>query len=182
MQNDKARNLTWALQVLLLRTVDIGIASLVFVAPLIMGGRHPVGRLVFVAIVSVIAIAWLARQCLLEKSGWTFSGAEFLILAVTAVLSLQLVPLSTGYIQYLAPLTVEYLPLWTIETDGAFSFRGEVPRHEKDHDEQKDGCRQSRAEGFVKLVDFLERVDPDDHRGHIAQKHGRKQQPGPQPH
>ena len=47
----------------LLWAVDLGLAALIFVAPLFMGGRHPVGRLAFVACACWMAIAWSLHQC-----------------------------------------------------------------------------------------------------------------------
>ena len=41
---------------------DVGNASVLFVAPFFMGGRHPLGCLVYVALICLTASVWLARQ------------------------------------------------------------------------------------------------------------------------
>jgi len=40
------------------RILDLGILAVVFVAPLFMGGRGPIGKFVFISIVCLTAMAW----------------------------------------------------------------------------------------------------------------------------
>lgn len=105
VQQKLSRVLLWA--------VDLGIIAVLFVAPLFMGGRHPVGRLVFVACVCWVAVAWTLRQCFANRATLTLSGREWLVLAGFGVILLQLVPLPRDIIQRLSPAIHQLLPLWS---------------------------------------------------------------------
>ncbi len=48
----------------LLRCVDFGLAGVVFVLPFCMGGRQALGQFLLVALASLVAVAWTARQAL----------------------------------------------------------------------------------------------------------------------
>ena len=60
----------------LLRVVDLGIIGVIFIAPLFMGGRGPIGKFVFVAFVCLSVVAWSFRQCLKKRASWKWSGVE----------------------------------------------------------------------------------------------------------
>ena len=98
---------------MLLRAVDLGIAAVLFVAPLFMGGRHPVGRLVFVACVCWVVVTWLLHRCIVRRAALTLCGREWLILAGFCVILLQLVPLPRDVLQRLSPAIHQLLPLWS---------------------------------------------------------------------
>ncbi|MDP6446500.1 MAG: hypothetical protein QF805_22100, partial [Pirellulaceae bacterium] len=74
----------------LLNVVDLLIASIAVIAPLFMGGRGPMGKFVFAALVVAACAAWLGRQCLLAKSRWHWSGAEPLLAAGLVLVVVQL--------------------------------------------------------------------------------------------
>ena len=59
---------------------------MLFVAPLFMGGRHPLGQLVAALVALATAALWLARQAVLRDGGWIRTGCEWLLLAGLAVL------------------------------------------------------------------------------------------------
>jgi O-antigen ligase/tetratricopeptide (TPR) repeat protein len=105
-------------QRLLLYVVDAGLAGVIFGAPWLMGGRHPLGQLVLVALVCLVAMAWTARQCLAAKSVWRWSGVEFLLLAALLLIAFQLLPLPQAIVTRLSPHLAETLPLWTSQADG----------------------------------------------------------------
>ena len=108
---------------ILLRVVDIGLISILFFAPLFMGGRHPTGRLVLVSLVSVMCVAWCLRQCILSQAFWRATVGQWLFLATIFLVVLQLLPLSPDWIDALAPSTKNLLPLWsnTAQTEGYFT-------------------------------------------------------------
>lgn len=97
----------------LLSIVDACLCGIIFVAPYFFGGRHDLGRLVFVLLTSLAAAAWFARQTLLPSARWVRTTANGLILLAVGLLVLQLVPLPTAWIDALAPRNAELLPLWT---------------------------------------------------------------------
>ena len=102
---------------LTLRAVDAGIAGVLLVAPLFMGGRHDMGRLVYVALVAWTAVAWMLHRCLRSNCGWRWTGAEWLLLVGAGLVVLQLTPLPPAVLATLAPETGQLLPLWTSTAD-----------------------------------------------------------------
>jgi tetratricopeptide (TPR) repeat protein/O-antigen ligase len=103
---------SWTWEQALLWCCDAGLAGVVFIAPLFMGGRHPVGKLVYVVFACLAAGAYCLRQCLLPEARWRRSGAEWLILAVVVLLMVQITPLSPGLLKQFSPGLVKLLPLW----------------------------------------------------------------------
>ncbi len=104
---------------LLLRVVDAGLCGVICLAPFFFGGRHDFGRLVLVALIGATAIAWFVRQALLPNAPRIRTVAHGILLAATALLVLQLVPLPASWLAMLAPRTSELLPLWTIDGEAA---------------------------------------------------------------
>ena len=102
-----------AIDRVLLQLIDLGLAAVIFIAPLFMGGRHPLGRLVFVCIVCVTALIWSVRQCVKVEARWRWSGAEFLLLAGLLLVFTQLVPLPPSLLQTVSPNISNLLPLWS---------------------------------------------------------------------
>jgi O-antigen ligase/tetratricopeptide (TPR) repeat protein len=97
----------------LLRVVDAGLCGVIFIAPYFFGGRHDLGRLVFVSIVAVTAAAWFLRQAVLPAAGWTRTTAHGLLLLAAALVTLQIVPLPADWLATISPRTAQLLPLWT---------------------------------------------------------------------
>jgi O-antigen ligase len=93
----------------------VGLAGLIFVVPLMMGGRHPLGHLTLAALAVVTALAWIVRQSLRSEGAWRRTAADWLLVAVLALLVLQLVSLPQAVAPWLAPHTSEILPLWSSE-------------------------------------------------------------------
>ena len=102
-----------ALDRILLRLVDVGLGVVIFLAPLFMGGRNDIGRLVYVAAVCATALVWIVRQIALREARWRWSGAEAILLAGLFLIVAQLVPLPLSLQQKLSPQIAELLPLWT---------------------------------------------------------------------
>ncbi|MCL4203698.1 MAG: O-antigen ligase family protein [Pirellulaceae bacterium] len=97
----------------LLWMTDLGLAAVIFVAPLVMGGRYEVGRLVYVACVSLAAIAFAGRLCVLRNARWRLTGAEGLLIAGLVLVVLQLVPLPPMVVNTVSPEINRLLPIWT---------------------------------------------------------------------
>ncbi len=106
---------------LLTRIIDGGLAGCIFVVPLLLGGRHPLGQLVLVALAVTIALAWVTRQLLRDKGAWRHSAAEPVLLAGVALLLLQVIPLSPGLLTSLSPHLAEILPMWSPAAESAFT-------------------------------------------------------------
>ena len=111
IRGDQARNLPshitqhWLnraeLSARLLRITDLGLMAMVFLAPLFMGGRHPFGRFVFIALASFTAMTWMLRACLRSEGQFRISGAEWLLLGAVLIISFQLLPLPQGPLRHL---------------------------------------------------------------------------------
>lgn len=100
---------------LLLRLVDAGLLGVVFLAPLFMGGRGEIGRLVYISLVCGTAVCWLGRQCLMVTPRWRWSGLEWILLAGVVLVILQVVPLPPNVLRTLSPQVPGLLPLWTTQ-------------------------------------------------------------------
>lgn len=85
------------------RGVDASIAALLFVAPLFLGGRHPVGRFVFVAIALVGCLLLVARQAIRCSGPVRSHPLVWIGLAAIGAVVFQLVPLPIAAIEWLAP-------------------------------------------------------------------------------
>jgi tetratricopeptide (TPR) repeat protein len=97
----------------LLAVVDSGLLATICAAPFVLGGRHDLGRLVFVSLVGMTAVAWFARQSLLPTAPWRRTAAYGILLAAAGLVVLQLVPLRIDWLVRLAPRIAELLPIWT---------------------------------------------------------------------
>lgn len=93
--------------------------AVLMLAPLFMGGRHPLGELVYLGIVCLIAIAWVVRQSLPSESSYLRTGIEFWLACCFCLLAAQLIPLPASLISWISPGTTELLPLWSAETEAS---------------------------------------------------------------
>ncbi|MGI9427518.1 MAG: O-antigen ligase family protein, partial [Bythopirellula sp.] len=81
-------------------------------APLFLGGRHDLGRLIFVLLASVAGVAWFAHQAISPENKWTRTWAFPIGLASLLLVALQLLPLSRDWLTTLSPRIATLLPLW----------------------------------------------------------------------
>ena len=92
---------------------DVGLAAVLFVCPLLMGGRHPIGQFAFVTTVAVTTLIWgLARLLSRDQIRWTWSGAEIILLGAVALVVMQLIPFSASWLDRLSPHLSQLLPMW----------------------------------------------------------------------
>ncbi len=98
-----------------LQIVDFSLLGILFVAPLFFGGRHLLGRIVFIVLASTAGVAWLTHQALLKQGKWTHTWANVVGLAALLLVALQLVPLSSDWLEQLAPRNASLLTLWNNE-------------------------------------------------------------------
>lgn len=95
--------------------MDYGLAAIVFVTPLLFGGRHPIGQFVFVALCGFVATTWFARQAMAGGT-WVRGGALWILLLAVGVTALQIVQLPSQWIATLSPRLETLLPLWSNES------------------------------------------------------------------
>jgi tetratricopeptide (TPR) repeat protein len=102
-----------ALAANLLRVVDLCLIGVIFVAPYFFGGRHDLGRLVFVSLVAVVAVAWFLYQTTQRAAAWPRTWAYAVLSLAIALVTSQVVPLPQEWIDILSPNIARLLPLWT---------------------------------------------------------------------
>jgi len=100
------------LERLLDQTVDVAIAGCLFVVPLAMGGRHPLGHLTLVLLALTAAMAWTLRQALAPRAVSRPTLAAPILLAGAALGLVQILPLPQPLLAKLSPHVQDLLPLW----------------------------------------------------------------------
>ena len=100
---------------------DIAILGILFFAPLMMGGRHPIGKLVYLILVGTFVIAWLVRQTLASKAPYRATNVGWLIGAALLLVLVQLTPLPQQMVAALSPFQATLLPAWS-DTAQEISF------------------------------------------------------------
>jgi O-antigen ligase/tetratricopeptide (TPR) repeat protein len=103
----------------MLFVVDIGLCAILCVAPFIFGGRHDLGRLVFVLLIGVTSVAWFLRQANFSVARYPRTAAYLIPLLAAGLLIIQLLPLPPALLAWIAPRTYELLPVWSPENAGA---------------------------------------------------------------
>ncbi len=96
-----------------LRLVDAGFLGILFIAPLFFGGRHDFGRLVFVLLSIVVALAWCGRQIALGGGTRTRTPVHGILGLAIGLILLQLLPMPERWLELLSPRVLHLLPLWT---------------------------------------------------------------------
>jgi len=109
---------------LLLQIVDGCLAGVIFLVPLLMGGRHPVGQLALATLAAVMGLAWAAHQYCSEAARWRPTAAMLLLVAGAALVLLQTLPLPAFALGWLAPHNADLLPLWNSADPLASSLGG----------------------------------------------------------
>lgn len=104
------------LEAVALRIVDAGLWSLVFIAPLLFGSRHDLGRLFVTSVCGIVAVAWFVRQSALGTAPWTGTVLFGILAAATGLVALQIVPLPSAWLGALSPRTQQLLALWHADT------------------------------------------------------------------
>lgn len=97
---------------LLLHVVDAALLAVLFVAPLFLGGRHPVGRLVYVVLCVTMAVAWMVRQCLLPGARVVRCAGAWILVGAVLLVALQLMPLPASVLDFASSRYFKVLPLW----------------------------------------------------------------------
>jgi O-antigen ligase/tetratricopeptide (TPR) repeat protein len=101
----------------LLGLMDAALAGCILVVPFMMGGRHPIGQTVLVALTSIVVVAWALRQTMAKQGIWRPTYAALVLLLGVILVAFQLVPLSQEWLARLSPETTQLLSLWKPGTD-----------------------------------------------------------------
>lgn len=92
--------------------VDAALAGSVFVLPLLLAGRHPLGKLVLVVLAGVAGVSWSLRGALRQFGKVRRSAAAPLFLAGMALVAVQIIPWPEPVLTTLSPELPKILPLW----------------------------------------------------------------------
>ncbi len=103
---------------LLIKCVDAGLAGVLFVVPMMMGGRIAAGQLVLITLSLWVAVCWCLRQCLAPRAAWVRSPAGPLMLVALVLAAVQFMPLSPSLLAAISPKLAKTLPLWTSGVEG----------------------------------------------------------------
>ena len=103
---------------------DCALIGIIFVMPVIMGGRHPLGRLVYVALVTMLTVCSLCESSTDRESSWRKSGVEWLLLGGLAILVLQVYQLPANILQQISPFQSELLPNFSTEMSQTIGLGG----------------------------------------------------------
>lgn len=111
----------------LLQVVDGSLAGVIFVVPLLMGGRHAVGQLALTVLAVAAAWAWAVHRYFrndVRANGDSplFLPALPLVLAGLVLVVLQTVPLPPWVLAVASPRTADLLPLWNSRATDAASL------------------------------------------------------------
>lgn len=102
----------------LTRMVDAGLAGVVFLVPLALGGRGAVGEATLILLALGLSTGWCLRQTLARQPDWIRSAATPILLAAVALIVVQLIPWPPALLARLSPHLKEILPLWSPPADG----------------------------------------------------------------
>jgi len=105
-----------------LQIVDACLFGVIFIAPLFFGGRHPVGRLVFIILSCLAAVAWFTHQAFAKRARGTPTKTYAIAAAALLLVTMQLIPLPTSWLEHLSPRTEALLTLWTADTSESVQF------------------------------------------------------------
>lgn len=89
----------------LVRVIDACLLCLLFLAPLLMGGRHPVGYFAWTAIASVLGLATVLHYRSAKPS-----AGDYVWLAAAGLVILQLIPMPPSLLTWLNPGLGKLLP------------------------------------------------------------------------
>jgi O-antigen ligase len=106
----------------LLRIVDGSLAGVIFLTPLLMGGRHAIGQLALTVFAVAAALAWGIRQSLHNDATWRSTAATPLVLIGLVLIVLQTVPLPCWLLARVAPNTAGILTQWSIDANAPGMF------------------------------------------------------------
>lgn len=102
-----------------LRLVDACLAGSIFVAPLLLGGRHELGQLVLTVMAVAAAWALALRQSFGGGDSRRPTAAAPLLLLGAVLLAVQIAPLPPWLLKALSPHAADALPLWFAGGDPA---------------------------------------------------------------
>lgn len=94
------------------QVADLSLFLLLVMAPLMMGGRHPAGSLVFSTLICITVVTLIWSHYLQRDTQWRWTGFEWLLLAALLVVAIQLVPLPQSWLGRISPSITDRLPLW----------------------------------------------------------------------
>ena len=103
---------------------DFALAGILFVAPIFMGGRHPLGKLIYIILVTIFTGCWLGKQAVERDGSWISTKVEWLLSGGVLLLILQLVHWPDAVLKFLSPHQSQLLPQWPPQLANAMHLGG----------------------------------------------------------
>ncbi len=91
--------------------------------PLILGGRHPLGRFTYLALVSLLSLCWVLQSNGNEKVSWRPTRVGWLLVAGAVLCIIQMLPLPEQTIQLVSPYQSKLLAHWSPEVAAALPLQ-----------------------------------------------------------
>jgi tetratricopeptide (TPR) repeat protein len=96
--------------------VDLGLVSILILAPFLMGGRQALGQMALCLLSTATALAWSLHQCRQGDGKWRFTGVEPIMFLGLGLIFLQCWELSPAMMQALSPRVQRLLSVWDEST------------------------------------------------------------------
>ena len=103
-----------------LRAVDASLLLAIFGVPFLLGGRIALGEVTLVLSAICASLFWAIHLIRNPESGWIKSRSSILIIAIVALLLIQVTPLPGSLVTTVSPQISDALPLWNTTVAGAF--------------------------------------------------------------
>ena len=103
-----------------LRAVDVSLLLGIFGVPFLLGGRIALGEVTLALSAICASLFWAFHLIQNPESGWIKSRSSILIIAIVALLLIQVTPLPSPVVTTVSPQIADTLPLWNSTIAGAF--------------------------------------------------------------
>lgn len=103
-----------------LRAVDASLLLAIFGVPFLLGGRIALGEVTLVLSSVCASLFWTFHLIQHPESGWIKSRSGILLIAIVALLLVQVTPLPGSLVTTVSPQIADTLPLWNSTIAGSF--------------------------------------------------------------
>lgn len=97
--------------------MDVGLYGAIFLLPLMLGARGPVGKFMLACLVGIMAMGWVLASLCDRRPMFRMSGVEWLLCLGGGLVCAQLIPLPENVLLNLSPQHRTLLPMWFSSSD-----------------------------------------------------------------
>lgn len=95
-----------------LQAIDFCLLAIIFLVPFFFGGRHPLGKAVFICFTCLASVIWTIHIAIARKFYSPGIWSTILAFVVLGIAFMQIIPLPSEYISLLSPRIAELFPQW----------------------------------------------------------------------